>query len=166
MKDETVKKIQVACNKLVYQWKREFNKCIKNNKPVPKSISIPQIAKRAGVAPKTIYTTDEYKRVALIAIAKTQVCPNEEDIEFYPEKDIFSRDEVKLIAKNISEKYETTIKSLTRVIIEKDKKSEKAISDAKELKIMLEKYAMEIVKLESENVMQKGQIDLLNKNNE
>jgi DNA-directed RNA polymerase beta subunit len=162
MKNSTIVKIREACNKLVYQWKREYEKCVKNNELIPQPITIPKIAKRADVAPKTIYTVDEYKTVALIAISKTTVCSCEEDIDFYPDKDIFKKSEVKIITKGIVNKFEPRIKELTKIIMEKTSAIVKCNGEVSKLEEMLEKHAVLIVQLENENAFLEGQIKLLN----
>lgn len=156
-------RIREECNKLVYQWKREYQRCVENNKELPKPITIPQIAKRADIAPKTIYTNSEYKRVALIAISKTKPCSSEEEIDFYPDKDVFKRDEVKIIAKSIIGKFESRIMELTKTIMEKTYFIEKHSEEVRKLEIQLDKHAILISELENENALLKGQIELLNK---
>lgn len=162
MKNITIVKIREACNKLVYQWKRECEKCMQNNEPIPKPITIPKIAERADVAPKTIYKDEDYKRVALIAISKTTVCTSEEDIDFYPDKDVFKKNEVKIITKAITNKFEPRIKELTKIIMEKTSAIVKCNEEVSKLEKMLEKHAVLIVQLENENAFLEGQIKLLN----
>lgn len=120
----TEQKIRKSCNTLVFLWKRKYDESIKKNKPAPRPITIPQIAKHAGRAPKTVYKNKDYKAIALTAIAKTKLTVDE-DLGTFVNKDYYSINEVKQIVLNCKQEFEAEkailLKDVTIIIKERDK---------------------------------------------
>ncbi|SCY87719.1 hypothetical protein [Alkaliphilus peptidifermentans] len=161
MKENTISTIRDACNQLVYTWRRSYNKSIEKNKAIPKPLSIPIIAKKAGIAPKTIYTNSDYKSIALTAIAKTQVNDHIEYLDIHNVN--YTQSEVKSMIIDIMKKNETKLKNLENLLVKKVSEMEKLRKENESLEEMNSVYLLKIVELESENAILKGQIDLLNK---
>lgn len=151
-----------ACNQLVYTWRRSYNKSIEKNDVAPRPLSIPTIAKKAGIAPKTIYTNPTYKSIALTAIAKTQVKTDIEDFVLSQAKEQYSKHELKSIIIGITKKNETKLKSLEGLLAKKINEVEKIKKENSSLTEINEAYLVRIVALESENSILKGQINILN----
>lgn len=151
MREDSIKKIREACYKLVYQWKRKYKLYLEKGGEFPKPISIPMIAERAGLAPKTIYVDDKYRSIVEINIAKTKMCNKEEDIEFYIDKSTFTKDEVKLIVKDIKIKSEEKVKSLEKVLMKDRNKLISIEMQNKELSEKVDIFMQRIIELEAEN---------------
>lgn len=162
-KNETIKKIRDASNTLVYLWKREYNKCLKENKPFPKPISIPQIAHKALLAPKTIYTTEEYKEIALTAIAKTTLnIDNDLGIEMM-NKDTYTVNEVRNLVKKINNEYQIEREKLLNIIVKLSKEAESLKSEHESKESIVIRQIKNIADLEYENSQLKGMLSTISK---
>lgn len=148
-KKETEATIREACNSLVYLWKRQYNKSIKNKTSVPKAISIPQIAKKANLAPKTIYTNPEYKEIALTAISKTNIEMDDELGSVVLNKQNYTYIEVREMIKYIIDEQDNSRKILLKEVMQKSKEIEKLKEENERFNNIFMAQTEHIVKLES-----------------
>ncbi|MEO2508953.1 hypothetical protein ABHA01_14310 [Clostridium paraputrificum] len=161
----TTTKIRDACNQLVYVWKRKYETSIKKNTTAPSPITIPQIAKKANIAPKTIYTNEDYKSIALTAIAKTTLDFKEEQtIDFYISKESYSKQDVQDIIKNIKTEYELKIKEMISNYTDYTNEIKELKSKINKMSDIINKQNLKIANLELENCEYKATLKFYDKN--
>jgi putative cell wall-binding protein len=160
-REKTEASIRNACNELVYLWKRKYERCVQNNDPLPKSISIPQIADKAKVAPKTIYTNSDYKSIALTAISKTTLHEDSETLESYVDKETYTKKELQQILKSMVTSHKATLEKMSKSYIGALKKEEEYASEINNLENIIKIQATKIAETESEMSLLKGKISIL-----